>query len=136
MTTIGYFEGTDPLLLAEFAAKGYCTMPLANEWDGHGKIASHLEPGDVDLVIAYLHKLLPPRQYPKEDKSEVMSIDKHRGMKPFDLLYPAKAYNIPVIVVIPKGSEEKAKEILEDAKEFVTLVTPEDIHKKSFEILK
>ena len=57
MKTVGYFEGTDPILLTEIVAKGCGTLPIANDWDGHGKIASHLEAGEVDLIeSSYRHE--------------------------------------------------------------------------------
>jgi hypothetical protein len=137
MKTVGYFEGTDSSLLSKISANGFCTVPLANEWDGHGKIASHLEPGEVNLIIAYLHKLMPPRGTPKESKKAPMpvSIDMYRGFRPIDLLYPAKAYNIPVLVVVPKEFHKEAKKVLEEAAEFVTIVSPENLEEKARNIL-
>lgn len=138
MKIVGYFEGTDSNLLTKIVASGFCTIPLANEWDGHGKNASHLEPDDIDLIIAYLHKLLPPLRK-CEDKNlqdTPMGVDIHRGFRPIDLLYPAKVYNIPVLVVVPKEFNEKAKELLGEAADFVTIVTPESLEEKVREILK
>jgi hypothetical protein len=137
MKSVGYFEGTDSSLLSKISANGFCTIPLANEWDGHGKIASHIEPGEVDLIIAYLHKLMPPRGTPKDSKKAPMpvSIDMYRGFRPIDLLYPAKVYNIPVLVVVPKEFHEKAKKILEEAAEFATIVAPEDVEQKARKLL-
>lgn len=138
MKIVGYFEGTDSNLLTKIVASGFCTIPLANEWDGHGKNASHLEPDDIDLIIAYLHKLLPPLRK-CEDKSmqdTPMGVDIHRGFRPIDLLYPAKVYNIPVLVVVPKEFNEKAKELLGEAADFTTIVTPETLEEKVREILE
>ncbi|MBN2228447.1 MAG: hypothetical protein JW779_02565 [Candidatus Thorarchaeota archaeon] len=137
MTTVGYFEGTDPSLLSKISANGFCTVPLANEWDSHGKIASHLEPGEVHLIIGYLHKLMPPKGTPKTtiEKTMPVSADVYRGLRPIDLLYPAKVYGIPVLVVIPKEFHKKAKDALEEAAEFVTIVEPEHLEKKVREIL-
>jgi hypothetical protein len=124
MKTIGYFDGTDSALLTKLAASGFCTFPLGNEWDGHGKIASHLEPGEVDLIIAYLHKLLPPRDMVKRPIPVLM-----------DLLYPAKTYNIPVLVVVPKEFHKKAESLLGEASEFVNIVAPGDLEEKVRKIL-
>ncbi|TFG32474.1 hypothetical protein EU527_09980 [Candidatus Thorarchaeota archaeon] len=138
MKTIGYFEGTDSSLLSKIVAEGFCTVPLANEWDGHGKIASHIEPGEIHLIISHLHKLLPPRGKQKDTKEVpvTVSIDAYRGSRPIDLLYPAKTYNIPVLVVVPKEYYEKAKDLLEDANEFVTLIDPDELEEKVRAILK
>jgi hypothetical protein len=138
MKIVGYFEGTDSNLLTKIVASGFCTIPLANEWDGHGKNASHLEPDDIDLIIAYLHKLLPPLRKCEEKgmQESPMGVDIHRGFRPIDLLYPAKVYNIPVLVVVPKEFNEKAKELLGEAAEFATIVTPDSLEEKVREILK
>lgn len=138
MKIVGYFEGTDSDLLTKIVASGFCTLPLANEWDGHGKNASHIEPGDIDLIIAHLHKLVPPlRKYEDENmQTSPMGVDIHRGFRPIDLLYPAKVYNIPVLVVVPKDFNKKAKELLGEAAEFATIVAPESLEEKVREILK
>jgi len=124
MKTIGYFDGTDSILLTKLAASGFCTLPLGNEWDNHGKIASHLEPDEVNLIIAYLHKLLPPRD---EVKRPIPL--------PIDLLYPAKTYDIPVLVVVPKEFHKKAKNLLGEAADFVNLVTPDELEENVRKIL-
>ena len=114
--TVGYFDGTDSTLLTKLAANGFCTVPLGNEWDGHGKIATHIEPGEVDIIIAYLHKLLPPKD---EEKRPVPT--------PVNLLYRAKTYEVPVFVVVHKELQKKAKKLLGEAAGFVKFVTPEDL---------
>jgi hypothetical protein len=124
MKTIGYFDGTDSVLLTKLAAHGLCTLPLGNQWDGHGKIATHLEPGEVDLIISYLHKLLPPRD---EEPGPVPS--------PVYLLYRAKTYDIPIFVIVDKEHHEKAKKILGEAADFVEFVAPEELDSKVCKIL-
>jgi hypothetical protein len=124
MKTIGYFDGTDSTLLTKLAAHGFCTFPLGNRWDGHGKIATNLEPGEVDLILAYLHKLLPPRD------AETGPIP-----APVDLLFRAKTYKIPVLVIVPKELHKEAKDTLGEAADFVEIVTPEELDDKVRKIL-
>ena len=124
MKTVGYFDGTDSSLLAKLAASGFCTLPLGNEWDNHGKIAAQLEPGEVDIIIVYLHKLLPPRN----DVERPVPV-------PINLLYPAKTYNIPVLVVVPKDFHKKAKNLLGEVADFVNIVAPEDLEDNVRKIL-
>jgi hypothetical protein len=119
MKTVGYFDGTDSKLLTKIAANGFCTFPLGNEWDGHGKIVTNLEPGEVDLIITYLHKLLPPKD-----------VDEGPIPTPVNLLYRANTYNIPVYVVVPEDLQKKAKKLLGEAAGFVELVTPENLDDK------
>ena len=137
MKIVGYFEGIDSELLTKIVASGFCTLPPANEWDEHGKIATHIEPGDIDLIIGYLHKSLPPLRECEDEgaKTAPMCVDIHRGFRPIDLLYPAKVYNIPVLVVVPKDFHKDAKDLLGEAATFTTIVTPEDLEKKVREIL-
>ena len=124
MKTVGYFDGTDSTLLTRLAAHGFCTVPLGNQWDGHGKIATHLEPGEVDLILAYLHKLLPPQN------AEAGTIP-----SPVDLLYSANTYKIPVLVIVPKDLHKKAKDLLGEAADFVEIVAPEELDDKVRKIL-
>lgn len=116
MKTVGYFDGTDSILLTKLAAHGFCTVPLGNEWDGHGKIAAFIEPGEVDLIIAYLHKLLPPKD-----------AEKRPVPTPVNLLFGAKTYNIPVFVIVPEGLHEEAKKRLGEAADFVRIIAPSNL---------
>ncbi|UCH05285.1 MAG: hypothetical protein JSW05_03740 [Candidatus Thorarchaeota archaeon] len=134
MKTVGYFEGTDPHLLTEIVAKGCGTLPLANDWDGHGKIASHLEPGEVDLIIGFLHKLVPPERLPTKGTGH--ALEEYRGMKPLDLLYRAKSFEIPVLVVVPSGQHKAAKKVLSEVQDFVEVVSPDDLDGRVQEILE
>lgn len=136
MKTVGYFEGTDSGLLTAIVANGFCTLPLANEWDGHGKQASLIEPNEVDLIIGYLHKVIPPLKMCKDTKEPLpIDDDEYRGIRPSDLLFRAKAYNIQVFIVAPKGYHDEAKKLLGEAFECVDLVDPEDLDKKVRELL-
>lgn len=134
MKTIGYFDGTDSTLLTKLVALGYSTMPLANDYDEAGKPSAHLEPGDVDIIIGYLHKLTPVSR--KKPPSTGSSMGKRKDMKPIELLYPAKTYDIPVIVIVPANHHKAAKEILGEAAEFVKIVTPDELEERVLEQLK
>ena len=65
-----------------------------------------------------------------------MGIGRYRGLDPCELLYPAKAYNIPVLIIAPEKYRKKAEEALGEAKSFVTLVAPENLDAKVREILE
>lgn len=112
MARVGYFEGTDPLLLAKFAAEGIETLPLANTWDGHGKYVNHLSKGEVNVVVGYLHKVIPAEQ---------------ERMGPADLLFACKTWDIPVILIAPAASRDKAKKLLADIGRNVQVVAPEEV---------
>ena len=138
MKTVGYFEGTDPIILTELVANGFGTLPLGNDWDGYGKNASHLEPNTVDLIIGHLHKIVPPSRptIEKEIPYMKMGIGRYRGLDPLELLYPAKAYDIPVLIIAPAKYHKEAEDALGEAKSFVTLVSPENLEAKIREILE
>ncbi|MFW9802562.1 MAG: hypothetical protein ACFFFC_07925 [Candidatus Thorarchaeota archaeon] len=129
MKIIGYFDGTDSILLTNLVARGYGTIPIANDWDGAGKLASLIEPGDVDLLVGYLHKVIAPESESGGDMTM------HRGLTPYDLLYRAKAFDIPALIIAPKETHKAAKKALGKAAKFVTLVTPEDVEEKILGIL-
>jgi len=112
MARVGYFEGTDPLLLAKLSAEGVETLPLSNGWDGHGKFVNHLRKGEVNVVVGYLHKVIPAEQ---------------EHMKAADILFACKNFDIPVILVVPAPQREKAKRILGDAGPNVYVAAPEEL---------
>ncbi len=125
MKTVGYFDGIDSALLTKIAANGFGTVPLGNEWDNHGKIASHLQSGEVHLIISHLYKLLPPPGFIERVIPYTM-----------DLLYPAKVNKIPVLVIVPKEFHEKGKKLLGEAAEFAKIVTPDALEEAVREILE
>jgi len=112
MARVGYFDGTDPLLLAKLAAEGIETLPLSNGYDGHGKDVNHLGKGEVDIVVGYLHKVMPAGQ---------------ERLKPADILFACKNFDIPVVLVVPAALSEKAKKILSDAGPNVYVAPPDEL---------
>ena len=133
MKIVGYFDGTDSILLTKLVARGFGTIPIANDWDGAGKIASLIEPGDVDVIVGYLHKVVAPIREEKEKSGKTRPI--HRGLTPYDLLYRVKTFEIPALIIASKDDRKAAKKALGKAADFVTIVTPEDLEGKILEIL-
>jgi len=117
MSRVGYFEGTDPLLLTKLAAEGVETIPVANTWDGHGKFVNHLSRGEVNVVVGYLHKVIPAE--PLRTSSLQLMLD---GM-----LSACKVHEIPVLLIVPGPLHDKAKKILGDSAEDIHLVAPEEL---------
>jgi hypothetical protein len=109
---VGYFEGTDPLLLSKLAAEGVETLPVANTWDGHGKYVNHLSKGEVNVVVGYLHKVVPAEQ---------------ERMGPADLLFACKTMDIPVVLIVPTIARDKAKKLLAEAGPKIHVVAPEEV---------
>jgi hypothetical protein len=99
MATVGYLEGTDATVLTRLAASGIDTLPLSNGVDGHGKYVNHLSKGEVDVVVAYLHKLTPAAGITTSPK---------------DMLFTCKIQNIPVLVVASREAHDAAKKVLSE----------------------
>jgi hypothetical protein len=114
---IGYFEGTDPLLLTKLAAEGVETLPVANTWDGHGKCINHLGKDEVNAVVGYLHKVIPAE--PLRTSSLSIMLD--------NLLSACEVYAIPVLLIVPCESYDQAKKLLGNLKAKIELVAPEEL---------
>jgi hypothetical protein len=112
MARVGYFEGTDPLFLSKLASEGVETLPLSNGWDNHGKYVNHLVKDEVNVVIGYLHKVIPAQQ---------------ERMKPADLLFACKNFSVPVVLVAPAAQREKAKKMLGDVGPNVHIAAPDEL---------
>lgn len=122
MALIGYMEGTDPDLLSSLCAQGNDTLPLGNGTDGHGKYIAHVNSSDgFDVIISYLHKLV------SVTGMEHVSLD--------DRLFACRRHDIPVIIVVPDKFKEKAKEKMEESRNYVDLVSPEELEAKVMEII-
>jgi hypothetical protein len=117
MPRVGYFEGTDPLLLTKLAAEGVETLPLANTWDGHGKFANHLSKGEVNVIVGYLHKVIPAE--PLRTASLALMLD--------SLLSASKVHNIPVLLIVPANLQDKARRIIGDVGSNIQMVAPEEL---------
>lgn len=122
MALIGYMEGTDPDLLSSLCAQGNDTLPLGNGTDGHGKYIAHVTRSDgFDVIISYLHKLV------SVTGMEHVSID--------DRLFACRRHDIPVIIVVPDKFKKKAKEKMDESRDYVDLVSPEELEAKVMEII-
>ena len=107
---VGYLEGTDSVWLTMLNAHGHTTLPLSNGFDGHGMNIGMLnKQNKVDLVVSYLHKLLPA-----EGIDVTMA-----GM-----LHATTVYGIPVLVVCPTEFERAARELTGDVPANVQFVDP------------
>lgn len=114
---MGYFEGTDPLLLSKLAAEGIETIPVANTWDGHGKLVNHLGKGEVNVVVGYLHKVIPAE--PLRTAALPIMVD--------NMLSACKVYDIPALLIVPAAVREKAEDILRGTEVKIHIVSPEQV---------
>jgi hypothetical protein len=109
---VGYFEGSDSLLLAKLSAEGIETVPISNAVDGHGRYVNHLRKGEVDVVVGYLHKVIPANRIHE---------------KPSDILHACMIHKIPVILVAPGEVHDKARRLLGDVGPNVSVVGPDEV---------
>ena len=113
MATVGYFEGTDPVILTRLAAKGVGTLPLNNGSDMHGKYVAHLTREDgVSVVVGYLHKVLPAKDAAVAPR----------------ILSACITHEIPVLLVAEKSFHDAARDRLGEMQDRVKLVDPADLY--------
>lgn len=121
MALIGYFEGTDPVVLSKLTAQGVQTLPLSNGMDNHGKDINLVTPEDgISLIIGYLHKVVP-----------VDGID----LRVEDVLQNCRANSIPVCIIISPGDEVLAEKLLGEFVTYVQFTTSEMLFNKVMSIV-
>ncbi len=111
MPTVGYMQGTDPLMLTRLAVRGAGTLPISNGFDNHGKFINAItERDEVDLIVGHLHKVLRTQR---------------QGFLVEDILDACTMCHIPVLIVVPEEDQEAARIRLGRASAYVELVAPE-----------
>jgi hypothetical protein len=110
MATVGYLEGTDPLVLTRLAARGVGTLPLSNGFDNHGKFITSVSGRDgIDVVVGYLHKLTRTQK---------------QGFYPRDLLQGCLDCGITVVILVPEADQVVARRVLGQVGDAAMLVDP------------
>jgi hypothetical protein len=121
MKIIGYMQGTDPHVLTQLLLEGYETYPLSNVFDNHGKNITLLTTEDhISLVVGYLHKFIPV--------APQFSIT--------DILSSVKVYKIPIIFVVPREIQNKAKKLVADMGIDYKFADPSELLKVILETVK
>lgn len=121
MATVGYFEGTDPVVLTRLAAKGIGTLPLSNGFDVHGKYINHLTRQDgVTVVVGYLHKVMPTNGV---------------AVSPRDLLFACITNDIPVVLIAEAAFHSDARDRLGEVRDRVRLADPAELHATLLEMI-
>jgi hypothetical protein len=113
MATIGYFEGTDPLVLTKLVLNGIETTPVSNGYDNHGRYVMHMTRQDtIAAVVGYLHKVMASLGVP---------------LGPHDFVTACHTQGIPLILIVPRRDQENARRLLGEAAEWAALVDPEEV---------
>ena len=112
---VGYFEGTDSVLLTHLVSKGFDTVPVSNGFDNHGMhVRSINDSNRVSLLIGYVHKLYAPGEL----------LPTHTSYQ--DIFHICKTYTIPLLVLVPAGIENEARQLLDDPPDIIRFVDPQD----------
>ena len=122
---VGYFEGTDSTLLTHLVCEGYDTLPVSNGFDSHGMHVRLInDENRFDLLVAYMHKIYAPDELTPTQTTYQ------------DIFHICKVYGIPLLLEVPRGLQERAREILEDPPDIVRFVDPDDTIRVALEMLE
>jgi hypothetical protein len=122
MGIIGYFEGTDPLVLANLSIAGHQTLPLGNGFDNYGKFVAQITESDkIDVVVGYFHKVIPTADMTITSK---------------DILAPVIKLNIPILLICGRENYGMAKELLGDMADRIRLTAPERMEEAIISMIK
>ena len=119
--SVGYFEGTDSLLLTSLICAGYDTLPVSNGVDHHGKNVRRINQQEkYDILIGYLHKLYAPVEYDLP----------YQGV-----FHICRTYGIPLLLEVPTHLQPAAKKLMADAPDVVEFLDPSVILDRALELL-
>jgi hypothetical protein len=114
---IGYFEGTDSALLTALVCDEYDTVPISNGFDNHGMHVRIINNENrVDVLIGYVHKI-----YATHDS--VTS----GGVTYQDIFHVCRAFDIPLLLEVHNGLQEKARNLFTDIPDVVQFLDPDDM---------
>jgi hypothetical protein len=121
---IGYFEGTDSILLTRLVCAGYDTLPISNGYDNHGANVRLIDGQNrYDLLVGYIHKIFAPDT---RDKGSLTYQD---------LFHLCKTYGVPLLLEVPAELHDTDRALLKGAPESVQFVDPDDMFSVALELL-
>lgn len=113
---IGYFEGTDPVVLTSLVCHGYATQPISNGADNHGTHILLLNQlNKPDVIVGYLHKVMAHEPSDADWPSAE------------DIVLHCRILAVPLVLVVPAEGIECAPDLFDDLPEIVTFTTPGDM---------
>jgi len=121
---IGYFEGTDSTLLTALVCEGFDTIPLSNGFDNHGRHVQLInQENKPDLIIGYVHKVFAP-----DDGDPNYTTYQ-------DIFHTCRTYQVPLLLEVPKGLQDKARALFAEVPDAVQFVDPANMLKTALKIL-
>ena len=122
---IGYFEGTDSALLTDLVCDEHDTVPISNGFDNHGMHVRIINNENrVDVLIGYVHKI-----YAIEGSMA------SGGVTYQDIFHVCRAFDIPLLLEVHNGLQEKARNLFTDIPDLVEFVDPAEMHERLQDIL-
>jgi hypothetical protein len=119
--SVGYFEGTDSLLLTSLICAGYDTLPVSNGVDHHGRNVRRINQQEkYDILIGYPHKLYAPVEY---------------DLPYQEVFHICRTYSIPLLLEVPNELQDAAARLMPDRPDVVELLDPSEILDRALELL-
>lgn len=119
--SVGYFEGTDSVLLTSLIVAGYDTVPISNGVDHHGKSVYRINDKEkYDLLIGYFHKLYHPVQLDLPYQK---------------LFHICSTYGIPLLIKVPETLRGRAKKLMPDEPGVVEFIDPNQALERALQLL-
>jgi hypothetical protein len=115
--TVGYFGGTDSTLLTDLVCDEYDTVPISNGFDNHGMNVRIINnENHVDVLIGYVHKIFAP-----EDGTQP------GGVTYQDIFHVCRTFQIPLLLEVHNGLQEKARGLFSDIPDVVQFLDPSEM---------
>ncbi len=122
---VGYFEGTDSALLTDLVCDGYDTVPISNGFDNHGMHVRIINNENrMDVLVGYVHKI-----YASDDDVQTGAVTYQ------DVFHVCRTFEIPLILCVHEGLQDKARQLFKDIPDVVEFVDPDDVLERIKEIL-
>ncbi len=114
---VGYFGGTDSTLLTDLVCDQYDTVPISNGFDNHGMNVRIINNENrVDVLIGYVHKIFAPADSVQPG-----------GVTYEDIFHVCRTFNIPLLLEVHNGLQEKARSLFKDIPDVVQFLDPSDM---------
>lgn len=113
---IGYFEGTDAIVLTSLVCHGYATQPISNGADNHGTHILLLNQlNKPDVIVGYLHKVMA---------HEPADVDWPSAE---DIFLACRVLDVPLVIAVPEESLSCAPKQFAEVPDVVHFTTPEQL---------
>ena len=114
---VGYFAGTDSTLLTALVCADHDTVPISNGFDNHGMNVRIINNENrVDVLIGYVHKIFAPADSTQPG-----------GVTYEDIFHVCRTFNIPLLLEVHNGLQEKARSLFTNIPDVVQFIDPSEM---------